>query len=62
MAYVERMSQEVFSEPLPRTPAITSAEWAQRAEEAASPSQGYVQLCSTDTLSMEESQLQIYST
>ena len=55
MAYVERMSQEVFSEPLPRAPAITSAEWAQRAEEAASPSQGYVQPCRLDTLSMEQS-------
>ena len=57
MAYVERMSQQVFSEPLPRAPAITSAEWAQRAEEAASPSQGYVQPCSIFivTLSMEQS-------
>ena len=55
MAYVERMSQEVFSEPLARAPAITSAEWAQRAEEAASPSQGYAQPFSTATLNMEQS-------
>ena len=37
-AYVERISQDVFSTQLPKAPAIMTAEWAQRAEEAAAPS------------------------
>ena len=39
-AYVERLSQEIFSKPLPKAPAIISAEWAQRAEEATAPKAG----------------------
>ena len=33
-AYIESFSQEVFSTALPKAPAIITAEWAQRAEEA----------------------------
>ena len=38
--YVERLSQEIFSKPLPKAPEITSAEWAQRAEEVTAPKAG----------------------
>jgi hypothetical protein len=38
VSYVERIASEVFATPLPAAPPITSAEWAQRAEEAAAPS------------------------
>ena len=38
VTYVERIGSEAFAAPLPAAPPITSAEWAQRAEEAAAPS------------------------
>ncbi len=34
VAYVERISREVFSVPLPTAPPITSTAWAQRAEDS----------------------------
>jgi hypothetical protein len=41
VAYVEHISNEVFSRPLPAAPPITSAEWAQRAENVSSSHAGY---------------------
>ena len=41
VSYVEHISNEVFSRPLPAAPPITSAEWAQRAENLSSSNARY---------------------